>query len=84
MQLTEEDFNCILQNKVLSSPSSRLLIFCQKIYPDTSVDNICQICIRYKRFDVIRILENIAIKITNKKQLNGIIIDELECFGKMY
>ena len=84
LQFTEEDFNCILQNKVLSCPSSRLLIFCQKIYPDTSLDNIRQICIRYKRFDVIRILENIAIEITNKKQVNGIIIDELDCFGRMY
>ena len=66
LHFTEEDFNCILQNKVFSSPSSRLLFFCQKIYPNTTLDNIRQICIRYKRFDVIRILEDIAIEITNK------------------
>ena len=85
LQFTEEDFDCIIQNKVSSCPSSRLLIFCQKIYPDTNLDNIRQICVKYKRFDVIRTLENIAIEITSKKQVNGIIMDELECcFARMY
>ena len=85
LHFTEEDFNCIFQNKVFSSPSSRLFLFCQKIYPNMTLENIRQICIKYKRFDVFRILEDIAIEIANKKQLNGITIDELECcFGKMY
>ena len=81
---TEEDFNRILQNRTFSCWSGRLLPFCQKIYPDTTLHNIRRICIRYKRFDVIKILENIANEIVNKRHLNGIIVDEIDYFSRIH
>ena len=82
LYFTEEDFNGILQNKIFSCSSGRLLIFCQKIYPDTSLHNIRRICIRYKRFDVVKILENIANDIVNKRRMNCIIVDEIDYFSR--
>ena len=82
LHFTEDDFNGILQNKILCCSSGRLLTFCQKIYPETTLQNIRSICMKCKRFDVIKILENIASVIVNRRRMNFIIVDEIDYFSR--
>ena len=81
LHFTEDDYNCILQNKILTSPPGRLITFLQRMYPATNLNSIHQISIRYKRFDVVKTVDDVSIEIVNNRRFKGIIIDELEYFS---
>ena len=74
----DDDFLLPCHKQMILSPSGRLIVFLQKMYPETDVSNIREIAIRNKRFDVVKILNDIITSVISDKRSTGIWIDEVE------
>ena len=64
-----------------SSPSQRLLQFLQKMYPNTKLSSIMNICLRRRRMDMVQLLQNLIEEISTNGTSSMDLTDEIEWEG---
>ena len=59
------DYQSLHQDRIISSPSGRLIVFLRRMYPNTKLNLIRQIPIRHGRFDISKTVDDITTTIIN-------------------